>query len=195
MESRKFAEALIDALKNPTRAAIFYQLAKNPGSTATEIAKRLGEDFDVVHYHLKQLKRMNFVSSPKTIVRRNYIEKRYSLVPDFKERFLRSCKEISEKEKDISPEDSRNLVSAVLSVVRSIITESMKRLEKTSDKVVKKIMAEDTVEVKIVFCSEEDYLRLLGKLREILTFNVKAKTFDPDKKQYTITLFAIPKLD
>jgi len=195
MESRKFAEALINALKNPTRAAIFYQLARKPGSTATEIGERLGEDFDVVHYHLKRLRRMNLVSSPKTVVRRNYIEKRYSLVPDFKERFLRACQEIGEREKAISPEDSKNLINAVFSVVRSIITESMKRLERTPDDVVERIMREDTVEIKIVFCSEEDYLKLLGKLREVLTFEVKAKTFEPAEKQYAITLFAIPKLD
>jgi len=195
MESRKFAKALIDALKNPMRAAIFYQLARNPGSTATEIAERLGEDFDVVHYHLKRLRKMNLVSSPKTVVRRNYIEKQYSLVPDFKERFLRSCQEIAEREKEISPEDSKNLINAVFSVVRSIITESMKRIEKTPGKVINRIMDDDTIEIKIVFCSEEDYLKLLRKLREVLTFEVKAKTFDPAEKQYTITLFAIPKLD
>jgi len=194
MKTKTFPEALIHALKNPTRAAIFYQLLRRPNSTATEIAKRLGEDFDVVHYHLKQLRKIKLVKEPKIVVKRNYIEKQYSLISDFKERLLESLKPLVAKEKELSPEDSRNLLTALLTVVRSIITESMKRIETTPDDAINRIMSEDIIETKIVFCSKEDYLQLLEKLREVLGEFV-LKTFDPVEKQYTIAVIAIPKLD
>jgi len=193
MKPKTFPDALIHTLKNPTRAAIFYQLLRKPNSTATEIAKRLGEDFDVVHYHLKQLRKINLIQEPKVIVKRNYVEKQYSIRSDFKERLLESLKQLAVKEKE-SPKDSRNLIAAFLTVIQSIITESTKRLETTSDDVIKNIMEKDIVETKIVFCSEQDYLLLLEKLRDVLGEFV-LKTFDPVEKPYTIALIAIPKLD
>ncbi len=195
MSSETFSEITIQALKNPTRAAIFFQLARKPNSTTTEIAKRLGEDFDVVHYHIKQLRKMKLVSKPKIVVRKNYIEKQYSLRPDFKEELLRSQKQMIEKEKDLCPEDSRDLIIAFFSVVRSILTESTKRLSKAPDFVINKIMKEDLCDARIMFCSEDDYLNLLKNLRKVLTHSIKAKTFDPTEKHYAIAFVAIPKLD
>lgn len=194
MKPQTFHEALITAFKNPTRTAVFYQLLRKPESTATEIAKRLSEDFDVVHYHLKHLRKLKLVQEPKIVVRRNYVEKRYSLRPDFKERLLESLEPLVAEEKALSAKDSRNLIIALLSVVRSIITESVKRLEAASDETVKRIMEKDIAETKIIFCSEESYLQLLEKLRKTLGGYV-LESFDPTEKEYTIALVAIPKLD
>jgi len=194
MEKENFAEALIQSLKNPTRAAIFYQLVRKPESTATEIAKTLGMDVDVVYYHLKFLRKIGLISEPRVIVRGNYVEKYYSLRRDFKEKLLESIKQLVDKEKEMNVEEFREMVIALFSVVQSIISGSIKKLKRTTVEVLSKIREEDIIESKIIFCSHKKYNELLNRLRNAVK-NEVLETFDPTEKEYTIIIIAIPKLE
>ena len=127
-----FVDGLIQSLKNPTRASIFYLLARRSESTATEISKDLGVDVDVVYYHLKLLRRAGLVSEPRVVVKRNFVEKFYSIHPNLKEKLLRSMRELAEKEKELSTEEFRKIAIALLSVVQSILAASISCLLYTS---------------------------------------------------------------
>ena len=188
-----FVDGLIQSLKNPTRASIFYLLARRSESTATEISKDLGVDVDVVYYHLKLLRRAGLVSEPRVVVKRNFVEKFYSIHPNLKEKLLRSMRELAEKEKELSTEEFRKIAIALLSVVQSILAASIRRLKRVSSEVIDEIREEESLESKIILCSKERYEQLLNKLREVARGDV-LDTFDPIAKDYVIAIVAIPKL-
>jgi len=194
METSKFVDAIIQSLKNPTRASIFYQLVRKHEATATEIARDLGIDVDVVYYHLKLLRKMELVSKPRVVVKGNYIEKYYSIRSDFKDKLLESMKLLITKEKELSVEEFREMVIALFSVVQSILSGSIRRLKEVDEGILSRIKDEDSIESKIIFCNRERYLELLGRLREITRGGV-LDTFDPAKKDYVILVIAIPKID
>jgi len=189
----KFVENLIQTLKNPTRASIFYQLARKPESTATEISKNLGEDVDVVYYHLKLLKEAGLISKPRVVVKENYVEKYYSIVPDFKNRLLQSVKQLSAEEKALAVDEFRELLITLFTVVQSILASSTRMLKKVDARVIREIRDEDNIESKIIFCSKERYVTLLREFREIAKGDV-LETFDSTTKEYVIAVVAIPKL-
>ena len=185
---------MIRAVRNSTRASIFYQLARKPESTATEISRNLGEDVDVVYYHLKLLKKAGLVSKPRVVAQKNYVEKYYSLRSDFKEKFLRSVGQIEAKKRKLSADEFREYLLAGLSVIHSILAGSMKMVEKADSKTIENLRDERNIAFKIIFCSEERYKQLLDKLWEIAK-NSMFETFDPVTKEHVITIVAIPKLD
>jgi len=189
----KFVENLIQTLKNATRASIFYQLARKPESTATEISKNLGEDVDVVYYHLKLLKEAGLISKPRVVVKENYVEKYYSIVPDFKNRLLQSVKQLSAEEKALAVDEFRELLITLFTVVQSILASSTRMLKKVDARVIREIRDEDNIESKIIFCSKERYVTLLREFREIAKGDV-LETFDSTTKEYVIAVVAIPKL-
>ena len=193
-QKENFVENLIDTLKNPTRASIFFQLAKKPESTATEISKNLGEDVDVVYYHLKLLRKAGLISKPRVVVKGNYLEKYYSIRSDFKEKLMRSIEKLVVKEKELSPEEFRKMLIALLTVIQSILASSIKRIEKIDQKIINKMKEEDNIESKIIFCTKERYVQLLSKLREIARGDI-LDTFNPIEKEYVILIVAIPKLN
>jgi len=184
-QKENFVENLIDTLKNPTRASIFFQLAKKPESTATEISKNLGEDVDVVYYHLKLLRKAGLISKPRVVIKGNYLEKYYSIRSDFKEKLMRSIEKLVVKEKELSPEEFRKMLIALLTVIQSILASSIKRIEKIDQKIINKMKEEDNIESKIIFCTKERYVQLLSKLREIARGDI-LDTFNPIEKEYVI---------
>lgn len=193
MKKESFVDAIIQSLKNPTRAAIFYQLIRKPELTATDISKSLDLDVDVVYYHLKLLKKIGLISEPRVVVKRNYIEKYYSLRHDFKERLLESINLLVAKEKELDVKEFREMIIALFSVVQSIISSSIKELKRTNIGILDKIREENRIESKIIFCSEEKYNELLNRLRHDVKGEV-LESFDPTEKEYTIIIMAIPKL-
>ncbi len=193
-QKENFVETLIDTLKNPTRASIFFQLAKKPESTATEISKNLGEDVDVVYYHLKLLRKAGLISKPRVVIKGNYLEKYYSIRSDFKEKLMRSIEKLVVKEKELSPEEFRKMLIAFLTVIQSILASSIKRIEKIDQKIINKMKEEDNIESKIIFCTKERYVQLLSKLREIARGDI-LDTFNPIEKEYVILIVAVPKLN
>lgn len=193
IDEEKFVDDLIQSLKNPTRASIFYLLARRAESTATEISKDLGVDVDVVYYHLKLLRKAGLVSEPRVVVRRNFVEKFYSIRPDLKEKLSRSIRKLAEKEEKLSTEEFRKIALALLSVVQSILTASIRRLKRVDPRVINRIREEDSLESKIILCSKERYEQLLSKLRGAVRGDV-LDTFDSIAKDYVIAIIAIPKL-
>jgi DNA-binding transcriptional ArsR family regulator len=190
----EFTENLVQTLKNPTRASIFYQLALTPESTATEIAKSLGEDVDVVYYHLKLLRKSGLVSKPKIVAQENYLEKYYSIPLDFKERLSRSVKELAARERELKTDEFREMVIALFTVVQSLLASSTRRLEKADARIINKLREEDSIESKIIFCSKERYDQLLEQLREATHTDV-LETFDPSAGKHVIVIIALPRLE
>ena len=193
-QEETFADSLIRTLRNPIRASIFYRLIQKQESTATEISRDLGEHVDVIYYHLKLLRKAGIISDPRVVPQKTYVEKYYSLRPDFKEKFMQSIGSFKARKKELSSEEFREMQIALLTVIQSIIASSMKRLKKVDSNVIDKMKSEKNIESRIVFCSKERYDQLLGKLREVAKSGV-SEMFDPIPKERVIALIAMPKLN
>ncbi|MFX0097901.1 MAG: ArsR/SmtB family transcription factor, partial [Candidatus Hodarchaeota archaeon] len=166
-QEERFVDNLIQTLRNPTRASIFYRLVQKPESTATEISRDLGEDVDVVYYHLKLLRKAGLISDPRVVAQKTYVEKFYSIRPDFKEKFIQSIGSFKARKKELSSDEFREMQIALLTVIQSIIVSSMKRLKKVDSTAIDKIKDEKKIESKIIFCSKERYDQLLVRLRKV----------------------------
>jgi DNA-binding transcriptional ArsR family regulator len=193
-KDKEFVDSLIMILKNPTRASIFYQLIKKYEASATEIAKEIDVDVDIVYYHLKILRKIGIISDPKVIVKGNYVEKYYSVRPDFKEKLLGSVKQLLTREKEMDIEEFREMVIALLSVIQSILSNSIRELREADTKLLDVIREKNYLESKIIFCNRDRYIELLRKLRESVKEGV-LETFDPVKKEYVIVVIGIPKIN
>ena len=193
-QEETFADSLIQMLRNPTRASIFYRLIQKPESTATEISRNLGEHVDVIYYHLKLLKKAGLISDPKIVAQKTYVEKYYSLRSDFKDKFMQSIGSFKARKKELSSDEFREMQIALLTVIQSIVVSSMRRLKKVDSNVIDKIKNEKSIESRIIFCSKERYDQLLEKLREVAKSSV-SEMFDPIPKERVIALLAMPKLN
>jgi len=193
-QEETLADSLIQTLRNPTRASIFYRLIQKPESTATEISRNLGEHVDVIYYHLKLLRKAGLISDPRVVAQKTYVEKYYSLRPDFKEKFMQSIGSFKARKKELSLDEFREMQIALLTVIQSIIVSSMRRLKKVDSNVIDKIKNEKSIESRIIFCSKERYDQLLEKLREVAKSGV-SEMFDPIPKERVIALIAVPKLN
>lgn len=189
----KLADSLIQTLRHPTRASIFYQLARKPESTATEISRSLKEDVDIVYYHLKLLRKAGLISKPRVVAQKNYVEKYYSIHPDCKEKFLQSVGEIEVKKKELSTDEFREYLLNAFAIIQSVLVGLARRIEKVDSKNINDIRDKDNTSFKVLFCTEERYNQLLDELREVAKNSI-FKTFDPVAKEHIITIIAIPGL-
>ena len=190
-----FVWYLMDMLRNPKRASIFFQLAQNPDSTATEIAKDLNLDVDIVYYHLKLLRKHGFISEPRVVVKKNYLEKFYSIKPSFKDNFLRFLGEFKTKKEKLNLEETREMLIASLTVIHSVIASSARQIETLDAKLLEKLLKKKDFVSKVWFCTREKYDELLDQIKSITKdTDSTLKSLDPEAKSYIVAIVGIPEL-
>jgi len=72
----------LQALGEPSRADILFELEEAGELTATQLAARLGLTVGNVYHHLRVLSRMGVLSPPRVVPGPTYVEKYYRLHPD-----------------------------------------------------------------------------------------------------------------
>lgn len=192
-KDEEVADAYVEALKNRTRAMIFFQLWRNPEMTATEISKALDEDVDVVYYHMKSLKTLKIVSEPRVEVRGNYLEKYYSLTPEVRERFADVYERANRKLGEMAPEEYRKVLLTAFAVVKSAVVGSANQIEKADTSVIDKLGKKRNFSIRVFYCTKEQYYEFLDDLRKI--FKSSYEKSDPVKRDYVMAFIAVPKLD
>lgn len=189
----ELTEIYIKTLKNPTRSSIFYQLTRKPEMTATEISRALGEDVDVVYYHMKFLKKLDLVSEPRVQVRGNYLEKYYSLTPKVRKSLAEADRKATNKMKEMAPEEFRQVLLTAFALIKSAVVSSANSIEKADAKVINGLNKKRNFSIEINYCTKERYYELLKDLKKIEK--------PPDEKNdyaergYTIALLAMPNLN
>ncbi len=192
-KDEKVADAYVEALKQRTRAMIVFQLLRNPEMTATEISKALGEDVDVVYYHMKSLKALKMVSKPRVEVRGNYLEKYYSLAPDVRRRFTEVDKSANKKWGEMAPEEYRQILMTAFAHIKSVVVGSANQVEKADTRIIEKLSKRKDYSIRVFYCTKEQYYEFLDDLKK-----VSWPPYEKDasaKRDYVIAILAMPKLD
>lgn len=192
--TQSYAEAYVRAMKNSTRAAIFDQLYRKSELTATEIAKNLGKDVDVVYYHMKFLKKLGLVSEPRVEVRDNYIEKYYSLAPEAKQRFARGESEkVTREIGEMEPEEFRQMFMAGFALIQSATAGAASQIKQVDESVIAELKKKRSITVRIIRCNKERYYKLLKTLTEV--GRAPTEVANHGELDYMIAFWAMPKLD
>lgn len=189
-----YAEAYVKTMKNSTRAAIFDQLYRKSELTATEIAKNLGKDVDVVYYHMKFLKKLGLVSEPRVEVRDNYIEKYYSLAPEAKQNLARGESEkVTQKIEEMEPEEFRQMLMAAFALIQSATAGATNRIRQVDKNVITELKKKRSATVQIIRCNKERYYELLKTLTEV--GRAPGEVANHGELDYMIAFWALPRLD
>jgi DNA-binding transcriptional ArsR family regulator len=192
--TQSYAEAYVKTMKNSTRAAIFDQLYRKSELTATEIAKNLGKDVDVVYYHMKFLKKLGIVSEPRVEVRDNYIEKYYSLAPEAKQRFARGESEkVTREIGEMEPEEFRQMFMAGFALIQSATAGAASQIKQVDKSVIEELKKKRSITVRIIRCNKERYYKLLKTLTEV--GRAPTEVANHGELDYMIAFWAMPKLD
>ena len=192
--TQSYAEAYVKTMKNSTRAAIFDQLYRKSELTATEIAKNLRKDVDVVYYHMKFLKKLGLVSEPRVEVRDNYIEKYYSLAPEAKQRFARGESEkITREIAEMEPEEFRHMLMAGFALIQSATAGAASQIKQVDESVIAELKKKRSATIRIIRCNKERYYELLKTLIEV--GRAPTEVANHGELDYVIAFWAMPKLD
>ena len=192
--TQSYAEAYVKTMKNSTRAAIFDQLYRKSELTATEIAKNLGKDVDVVYYHMKFLKKLGLVTEPRVEVRDNYIEKYYSLAPEAKQNLARGENEkVTRKIDEMKPEEFRQLLMAAFALIQSATAGAVSQIRQVDESVITELKKKRSAMVQIIRCNKERYYELLKTLTEV--GRAPGEVANHGELDYMIAFWAMPKLD
>jgi DNA-binding transcriptional ArsR family regulator len=192
--TQSYAEAYMRTMKNSTRAAIFDQLYRKSELTATEIAKNLGKDVDVVYYHMKFLKKLGLVSEPRVEVRDNYIEKYYSLTPEAKQNLARGESEkVTRKIEEMEPEEFRQLLMAAFALIQSATAGAANQIKQVDESVITELKKKRSATVQIIRCNKERYYELLKTLTEV--GRAPGEVANHGELDYMIAFWAMPKLE
>ena len=192
--TQSYAEAYVKTMKNSTRAAIFDQLYRKSELTATEIAKNLRKDVDVVYYHMKFLKKLGLVSEPRVEVRENYIEKYYSLAPEAKQSLARGESEnVTQKIGEMKPEEFRQLLIAGFALIQSTTAGAANQIKQVDESVITELKKKRSATVRIVRCNKKRYYELLKTLTEV--GRAPTEMANHGELDYMIAFWAMPKLD
>jgi len=191
----EIAEAYMETMKNATRATIFAQLYRKPELTATEISKILGEDVDVVYYHMKFLKKMGLVSEPRVEVRGNYLEKYYSLTAEAKQSIAGG--ELGTHERKVfdkmEPEEFRQMLTTAFALIQSLTAGAANQIKRADRNVIANLKKERNITIQFIPCTKERYYELLKNLKEIA--RVPCEVANHFELDYMIAFWAMPKLD
>jgi len=191
----EIAEAYMETMKNATRATIFAQLYRKPELTATEISKILGEDVDVVYYHMKFLRKMGLVSEPRVEVRGNYLEKYYSLTAEAKQSIAGG--ELGTHERKaldkMEPEEFRQMLMTAFALIQSLTAGAANQIKRADRGVIANLKKERNFTIQIIPCTKERYYELLKNLKEIA--RAPCEVANHCELDYMIAFWAIPKLD
>jgi DNA-binding transcriptional ArsR family regulator len=192
--TQSYAEAYMRTMKNSTRAAIFDQLYRKSELTATEIAKNLGKDVDVVYYHIKFLKKLGLVSEPRVEVRDNYIEKYYSLTLEAKQNLARGESEkVTRKIEEMEPEEFRQLLMAAFALIQSATAGAANQIKQVDESVITELKKKRSATVQIIRCNKERYYELLKTLTEV--GRAPGEVANHGELDYMIAFWAMPKLE
>jgi len=191
----KIAEAFMETMKNVTRAAIFNQLYQKPEFTATEISKILGEDVDVIYYHMKFLRKMGLVSEPRVEVRGNYIEKYYSLTAEAKQSIAGEERGTFERKAldKMEPEEFRQVLMTAFALMQSATAGAANQIKRVDKNVIADLKEKGNTTIWIIRCTKERYYELLKNLKGIA--RAPSEVANHGELGYTIAFWAMPKLD
>ena len=138
MEKEGKFEALANAYRNPTKFSIIVLLAEHGKMTVTQMSKYVKVSRPNLYHYVSQLVDDGILNIPESVVKKNYVEKYYSLNEELINEG--SNEKWDEFITNKSPGEVRELLSSVLMGYSMILSMAAENIAHSSDSVIAKLV-------------------------------------------------------
>ena len=155
----------------------------------------MGEDVDVVYYHMKFLRKTGLVSEPRAEVRGNYLEKSHALTAETRQSIARGKLGTHEKKvlDKTEPEEFRQMLMTAFALIQSLTAGAANQTKRADRDVIANLKKERNMTIQFIPCTKEHYYELLKNLKEIA--RAPCEVANLGELDYMIAFWAMPKLD
>ena len=194
-------EKLFDVLSSQTKSHIIALLALGGKMTVTQISKHINTSRSNLYQAISDLQEQGFVNPPEIIVRRNYVEKYYSLNDSAFNGS--SAGEMGEEFKKMSPDKLRNLMATFLLSQSLNLKVIAQEIIKASDEDVKKAVGDDAnrhLRISFSTLSDSHYSKAVETLEPFMkyignpgNFSAEDSHEKTDESHNMVLVMAIPE--
>jgi DNA-binding transcriptional ArsR family regulator len=184
-------DRLMRTYASPARSAILYELTRRGECSATDLAEILGQKVNNIYYHLRILEDDGIIAPPRSVVKRNYVEKYYSL----NEKFLLSLnvdkKEWKRSQKDLPPEERRQIAMTGLNLIISILRWRVEDYKRMTREEIDELWQKEWVTLSTF--TQEQYETLVSRLEKTWLEAIKEFHHAHSKgaKPFTVVMAAL----
>jgi len=192
-------EGLVDKLMqifaNSTRAAILYQLTRYKECSATDLARTLSQKVNNIYYHLRILEDNGIVNPPRSVIKRNYVEKYYSLSERFFASFDVDEYTWRQSQRKLSIEQRIEIAIAGFNLIASILRWRTEEYKQMSYEQMDKLWNTKEEWVTLSTFTKEQYKILVKRLEKTWLGTVKkfSDVHSNDAKPFTIIIAALSR--
>jgi DNA-binding transcriptional ArsR family regulator len=148
---------------NPMRSAILYELTRRGECSATDLAKILDQKVNNIYYHLRILENDSILNPPRSVVKRNYVEKYYSLDEKFMSVNV-DKQEWKRSQQQLSPEQRRQIAITTLNLIISILRWRVEDYKRMSSEEIDQLWKKEWVTLSTF--TQEQYEDLVKRLEK-----------------------------
>jgi predicted transcriptional regulator len=178
---------------SPVRSAILYELTRRGECSATGLAEILGQKVNNIYYNLRILENDSIINPPRSVVKRNYVEKYYSL----NEKFLVSVNVDKEdwkrSQRDLPPEERKQIAMTGLNLIISILRWRVEDYKRMSFEEIDQLWQKEWVTLSTL--TQEQYETLVSRLEKTWLETMKEFRHAHSKqaKPFTVIIAALAR--
>jgi len=191
--SESFLDRLMRAFANPVRSALLYELTRRGECSATDFAEILDQKVSNIYYHLRILEDDSILNPPRTVVKRNYVEKYYSL----NEKFLVSVnvdkQEWKRSQQELPPEERKQIAITGLNLIISILRWRVEDYKRMRSEEIDELWRKEWVTLSTF--TQEQYETLVNRLEKTWLETMKEfrHAHSKEAKPFTVIIAALAR--
>ncbi len=179
----------LDALSDPTRANLVFELEAAEELTATQLARRLGLSVNNVYHHIRVLNRLGVLAEPRIVPGPTYVEKYYRVLPAITRALGPDW--YDEASRELSVEERQVRWAAFCAQVGQLMLRAAERYAAMPPEVWERtVLAPKAGMISLRLLSERQYQADLAKLREV----VHQESAPGDEGQQVMIIAGLPEL-
>jgi DNA-binding transcriptional ArsR family regulator len=178
---------------NPVRSAILYELTLRGECSATDLAEMLDQKVNNIYYHLRRLQNDNIINPPRSVVKRNYVEKYYSLNKKFLVSVNVDKEEWRRSQQDLPPEERKQIAMTGLNLIISILRWRVEDYKRMSSEEIDELWQKEWVTLSTF--TQEQYETLVSRLEKTWLETMKEfrHTRSKEAKPFTVIVAALAR--
>ncbi len=192
MDQNQQIETLLSAISNRTKLSIITLLVRRKRMTVTQMSKLIGTTRSNLYQTIGDLVSSGIVNEPEVVVRRNYVEKFYTLnEPVFRELDSERWKN---RLQSLTVDQSREIVVSFLLSQSMNLQIMAQEIQMSSEEVspkIKQLLQSDRIFMSYGRISDATYNRLLEHEKTLMDIFEKSSDDDGDN---TYIILGIPSL-
>ena len=176
-------EKLFDVMSSQTKSHIIALLALSGKMTVTQISKHIKTSRSNLYQAISDLQEQGFVNPPDIVVRKNYVEKYYSLNDSAFNQT--TAGEMNEEFKKMSPDKLRNLMATFLLSLSLNLKVIAQEIMSVSDEDMMRAVEEGMeshLNLSFSTLSNDHFSTGVEKLRPFIDYVETPENFKPEEK-------------